>query len=402
MNLTVLLDMDDTLLKNDMDTFVPNYLGAFSRFLSSYMDTTQFVDVLLYSTEKMAQNNRPDKSLKDVFDENFYPTLNLDQETFTEIADKFYREVYPELRQFTSKIPGVRELIEELFHREDTVAVITNPLFPLYAIEQRLDWAGVPSSEFPYALISSYETFHFAKPNPAFFAEVLLKLLWQKGPVLVIGDDLGREIEPSKQIGLASFWVNDSSENSNYLTSKREGVGTILDILPWIDSLDEDILNFDFTNPSAVVSLLRASPAVFDSLFRETSSDIVKMKPNEKEWSVIEIICHLKDVDQDVNIPRVSTIIKENEPFIEGADTHPWVSERRCWEEDSAQLLRSFIEKRIELVQLLESLPPDAWQREAQHAILGRTTLLELMRIVVEHDMLHIKQAYEAIEFLSN
>ena len=54
--------------------------------------------------------------------------------------------------------------------------VATNPIFPRKAILHRLSWAGLAPEQVPFALITDYERFHFAKPNPAFFAEILAQL----------------------------------------------------------------------------------------------------------------------------------------------------------------------------------------------------------------------------------
>jgi hypothetical protein len=41
---------------------------------------------------------------------------------------------------------------------------------------------------------------------------------------------------------------------------------------------------------------------------------------------------------------------------------------------------------------MLEAAAPGDWGRTARHAILGPTTLKELVRIIAEHDRLHIRQ----------
>ena len=398
MTITFLLDMDDTLLANDMDIFVPKYLGAFSAFVASYVQPERFTKVLLAATEEMVQNRNPSKTLKDTFDEAFFPALGLDKDQFLRIADQFYDEIYPGLERYTGQIQGAVEFVNQLFNRGYQVAITTNPLFPLTAIKQRLEWAGVSPVNYDYALITSYEEFHFTKPNPAFYAEVLIKLNWVRGEVLVVGDDLERDINPAEKMGLPAFWINHQGYDKPQETSALTQAGGINDILPWVDSLSEGDLKFEFSSPGGLCAFLRATPAVFDTLRRDFAEEILNKKPVDGEWSVNEIVCHLRDVDRDVNIPRIEKILVESNTFIEGKDTHPWIKERNCNNEDSYHLFNEFITQRMNMISLLEDVTVSEWQRTANHAIFGRTTLLELVRIMVEHDLVHINQSYASIK----
>ena len=49
-------------------------------------------------------------------------------------------------------------------------------MFPHQAVEARLAWAGVPVTEYPYTLVTSYENMHAAKPHQAYYQEILAKI----------------------------------------------------------------------------------------------------------------------------------------------------------------------------------------------------------------------------------
>ena len=51
------------------------------------------------------------------------------------------------------------------------VVIATNPFFPLKAVQHRLRWAGLPPEKYPFALVTSYETFHFTKEMVAYYPE---------------------------------------------------------------------------------------------------------------------------------------------------------------------------------------------------------------------------------------
>jgi HAD superfamily hydrolase (TIGR01509 family) len=68
-----------------------------------------------------------------------------------------------------------------------------------------LSWADLSTDKYHYDLIASYETFHFTKPDPAFFAEVMARLGWPDGKAVVIGDDMERDINPAGKLGIPAF-----------------------------------------------------------------------------------------------------------------------------------------------------------------------------------------------------
>jgi hypothetical protein len=118
---------------------------------------------------------------------------------------------------------------------------------------------------------------------------------------------------------------------------------------------------------------------------------------NADEWNLTEIICHLRDVDVDVNIPRINKLIDENNPFLPGVDTDRWADERKYSSQNGSNALTDFVNARLELLSLFEQLSEQDWQRRARHAILGPTTLQEIAAIIASHDRLHIQQIHRQL-----
>ena len=90
------------------------------------------------------------------------------------------------------------------------LAVATNPLFPRIAIDHRLAWAGVPSDRFAYDLVTSYETFHSAKPQLAYYAEILGHLGVPPSRAAMVGDSPSDDLSPARALGMAVFHVSPS------------------------------------------------------------------------------------------------------------------------------------------------------------------------------------------------
>jgi hypothetical protein len=98
MTLILLLDLDDTLLSNRIQTFQPAYLKALGRHLSRYIAPEKMIPELLASTQKMLSNNRPDQTLEEVFDSSFYPALGITKQDIHLEIECFYSEIFPSLR----------------------------------------------------------------------------------------------------------------------------------------------------------------------------------------------------------------------------------------------------------------------------------------------------------------
>jgi len=120
--------------------------------------------------------------------------------------------------------------------------------------------------------------------------------------------------------------------------------------------------------------------------------DHLRCRPDSTEWSINEIICHLRDVDQEVHLPRLHSLIVEEEPFMPGVVSDNWVIERNYQAQDPQAALAAFTSARAELLGLLPLTDSPVWQRRGRHTFFGPTSFLELCCLIVEHDDLHIQQ----------
>jgi FMN phosphatase YigB (HAD superfamily) len=395
----LLLDLDDTLLKNNIDDFLPQYLAAFAAEVAGLLDPDRFVKSLLAGTHEMVSNRQPDCTLQEKFESVFLPMAGLTSTAdFQPTADRFYAERFPLLKEFTQPIPQAVEFVNGALERGCRMAVATNPLFPRTAILQRLSWAGLPADQVPFELIPSYESFHFAKPDLAYFAELLARIGWPEGPVLMVGDDLERDIRPARSLGLPAYWISQGQALATQEDHSPSAAGSLEQVFPWLDQSPPASLEPEYNSPQGWLAILRATPAALDGICRVLPELLWTKRPAAEEWCFTEILCHLRDVDREVNLPRIQQVLGLDNPFLPGQDTDPWAEARLYRQQNGPQALRHFIEARIQIVQLLESLDPDGWQRPARHAIFGPTRLRELVSITASHDRLHLQQVHRLLD----
>lgn len=401
MSLILLIDLDNTLLENDMEVFIPAYLKSLGEHLANHISPERLIPALLDATQCMLQNNQPDRTLKQVFDAEFYEPLGLDQSAMEKPIAEFYARRFPALRSLTKQQPAALGLLQEAAERGYELVLATNPLFPRTAILQRLNWAGVSLETNPFQLIPSYETFHFAKPNPAFFAEILGQLGWPQKPVLMVGDDPYNDIIPAARIGLPTFWVSNHPPTKVAENFSPSGYGKLADLIDWLHRSEIADWAPEFTGIQAMLAILRSTPAVLLNIADSLLPTLWSESPESGSWSFTEILCHLRDVDADVNLLRIQKILHESNPFLPGINTDQWAVERQYYCQNGHQALRDFIGTRLELLYILDNLKPEDWLRSARHAIFGPTHIKELVNIIASHDRLHIRQAMEAREKVS-
>jgi FMN phosphatase YigB (HAD superfamily) len=387
---TILIDLDDTLLRNDVETFLPAYLKLLSQHLSPFIPAEKMIRQLYIGTQAMIDNTNCDRTLQEAFSENFYPPLGVTPDQLRPVLDSYYAQEFPKLKDLTLPIPSAGRLVSFAMETYEDVVIATNPLFPRTAIEQRLDWAAVSPEQFPYTLITSYEDFHFAKPRMEYVAEILGKLGANPHETVMIGNDDRLDLAPARELGLGTFHVSEKFDET------LPG-GDLDAAIRWLQNSPPMSDPAQSTSPTAMLARLRGDLVSFMHLESLVPQEQWRRRPAADSWAPVEVLCHLRDVEREINYPRIEKILKENNPFLSSPDSDRWAEERRYIEESVPSALGALIHARKNLLTLLENPSPDVWSRPVRHAIFGPTQMIEVVRIFLEHDLLHIRQIRSAL-----
>ena len=78
MSITVLIDLDETLLSIDIDVFVQDYLKALGTFLNNN-NQDETVQLLSQAALAMIMKSMPGQTLEQTFDNAFYPQMNVEK-----------------------------------------------------------------------------------------------------------------------------------------------------------------------------------------------------------------------------------------------------------------------------------------------------------------------------------
>ena len=286
-------------------------------------------------------------------------------------------------------------LIEWAFSQGYRVAIATDPLFPRKATYHRLRWAGFEPERFE--LVSTFENFHFTKTHSAYYAEVLGQLGWPDGPVLMVGNDVQRDLIPANWLGLKTYFI-DGEAGSN--PGFEAGRGRLGDLRPWLESINLSTLEPSYKSREAIMSILASTPAVLQSLSSFLSESDWRCEPTRDTWAMNELMCHLRDIEREVHQLQLDLILERQDVFIPRPDTTVWASERDYLNDDGPLALAEFASARLAVLDKLRKLEDDLWSRRARHAIFGPTNFLEVMGFVADHDQMHIQQAWKTLKSL--
>ncbi len=396
MTITLLLDLDDTLLNTNLDVFLPTYFQKIAAHLAPKIDPSRMLKELVTGTKLMYQSAEVDKTLEDTFNTYYYSALDLPREELAASIEDFYDNVFPTIQSVTNPIPEAVAFIEWAFAQGYQVAICTDPLFPRKAILERMRWANLPPEKYPFAHIPDFQTYHFAKERVAFYPEFLARMGWQDGPVVMVGDSLQRDILPARLAGLPAFWMTDADQPAP--EAPDVPFGGFKALKDWLKNGDDSVKQADFSSESAILAWLQATPAVLDTLCRKFSAAQWQARPEIGEWAMCELACHLRDVDVDVNLPRLNQISSEENSFIAGVVTDTWVQERNYIYQDGQTALREYIQARKQVIEKVRQFGPEDWSRRVRHNILGPMTVRELLVFLVEHDRSHLQQALKIVQ----
>lgn len=143
----LLLDLDNTLLGNDMKRFLPRYFALLAEHMAPVTKAAgvEFVPAMIAATRQVIANTRPELTNQALFWQALEEQTDGDWAAHNGAAqlDAFYQGSYDQLQTVTEFRPAAVPLVEWAFECGLQVVIATNPLYPQRAIEKRLAWAGV-------------------------------------------------------------------------------------------------------------------------------------------------------------------------------------------------------------------------------------------------------------------
>lgn len=130
---------------------------------------------------------------------------------------------------------------------------------------------------------------------------------------------------------------------------------------------------------------------LYSYLGKFTEQDLLA-SPAPNEWSIHEIISHLRDNEEIVFLFRAKKIIADDNPAVPNFEQDIYQREHYLATEPLKKMLSEFRSSRKKQVALLRKTKDKDWSRTAQHPEYGTISLEWLVRHCVDHTFEHLAQ----------
>ena len=151
---------------------------------------------------------------------------------------------------------------------------------------------------------------------------------------------------------------------------------------------------------ASAIATLASMPDFIADLLAEIPSDQLARKPKagDDQFSVLEQICHLRDIEIEAYAVRLRRILTETRPELQGVNGGQLARERNYQQQGAGSAFAAFLEAREKNMSRLRTLTPQELERTALMAGVGEITLAQLVAMWVEHDEGHRSELAEMQE----
>ena len=219
----VLFDLDGTLVQIPNDVFEKHLFMGYAQIgAANGYDPKVFTGAVMKGYHAMVENQSDktnDKVFYDVFstiitDKNF--------EECEAMFDKYYRTNFNDLQSLNTIKLDLKQKLGELRAKGIKLALATNPMFPLSAIETRLNWVGLTASDFDF--ITTYSNMKRGKKYIEYYTHVLEQLNVAPQHAFMVGNSVDEDMK-AVELGCQGFLVTEPNINIDtdmYLTGTLE------------------------------------------------------------------------------------------------------------------------------------------------------------------------------------
>lgn len=145
-------------------------------------------------------------------------------------------------------------------------------------------------------------------------------------------------------------------------------------------------------NPAKALRTLRKGPAIYTALLAGvTQEQATSLRDGDDGWSVLYIMCHLRDVEA-IFTQRARDLLERPEPIFQVTPNEELIARGDYGAQSLRAVLAEYTARRAAFIALLEPLTDDQWLRSGSHPDQGPATLLDVAINSGLHDVDHQEQ----------
>ncbi len=138
---------------------------------------------------------------------------------------------------------------------------------------------------------------------------------------------------------------------------------------------------------------LRKMHVILETLLSSVTPEHAQRTPADpKEWSIIEILCHLRDYE-NIFFQRARLILQEEYlPFSVPESNEVMAARGQYKQQELSSVLASLSTTRQEFIQVLSNIQEEQWMRKGIRHDGTPVTLKEVVFLVIVHEIDHVEQ----------
>lgn len=137
---------------------------------------------------------------------------------------------------------------------------------------------------------------------------------------------------------------------------------------------------------------LGRTPILLADLVEGLTRVNVALRPAPDQFSALESICHLRDIEIEAYAIRIRRILAEDRPALADVNGARLAIERDYNRLDLSEALTSFTTIRQKNLQVLSDVSLEEFDREGELDGVGTISLGKLIEIMAEHDEDHVAE----------
>lgn len=201
----ILFDLDGTLLPIDIEQFMNLYFYEMYKNFEDILDRETLVNHVMKATAIMVKDTSL-RTNEEVFMDAYEMLIGSDISDHKARWDKFYAGSYKNVQASSKTSAEMIEAVSLLKVKGYQLVLVTNPLFPEYAITQRIGWAGLSVDDFDY--VTSFEKNSACKPQLRIYEEVMSHMSLKAEACMMVGNDVQEDMIAGR-LGMATYLVTE-------------------------------------------------------------------------------------------------------------------------------------------------------------------------------------------------
>jgi len=145
---------------------------------------------------------------------------------------------------------------------------------------------------------------------------------------------------------------------------------------------------------NALYQELQNSTEMIRALLLGLTQEEVQMKPNPESWSILEVLCHLYDIEREDFREHMDFILHRQNEEYHVIDPQSWIKERKYNEQNFVEMQEKFFAERKQSLAWLRGISVSNWQT-TYTSQYGSASAGEMFSCWIAHDNLHLRQLVE-------